>query len=353
MSCSSGLYLESGEFFEADFLGETEAVGEVVFNTSHSGYEQISSDPSYYSQILVLTAPQQGNYNLNKDFLQSKKFWIKAFVCLDLSVSPSFLVWKEALLKSKIPILNGLDTRSLTLHLRDKGTLVGVCLKKYDKKRAQNLISEFKKTQSEDWTLKVSVSKKSVFKGQNPKGPKFLLLDFGFKQAILDELLKRSSEVTVLPSSSSFDEIQALNPDAICLSNGPGDPEKVQAYDLVKKLVGFKPIFGICMGHQVLCRALGAQTFKMKFGHRGSNHPVKDHLLNKVYITAQNHGYAVCADTLPSFLKISHTHLNDKSVAGVFCKSKSLFSVQFHPESEPGPQDAKNLFDFFIKEFLC
>ena len=348
------LVLETGEIFKGFLIHGEAQSGEVVFNTSHSGYEEIATDPSYYNQILVMTAPLQGNYGVSSDCWQSDRFWIKGFVCVEIQNSMRDRQWLERLDSHKVPILSHIDTRSLVFRLREKGTVCGaiVPLSKESRKMANTLIQKLKQ-EAKDWTKKVCIKEPKEFKAHKVKGPKLALIDFGFKKNIFKELLKRSSKLCIFPSTSSIKEIKSWNPDGIVLSNGPGDPKEVlEGTKLVQKLLSWKPLFGICMGHQVLAQAIGAETYKLKFGHRGSNHPIRDYLLNKIYVSAQNHGYAVNKNSLPKEVKVSHVNLNDDTVAGIFSQKWNCLSVQFHPENHPGPKESSLLFDFFIKNFL-
>ena len=353
MSVSPGaLILETGEVFKGLLFGDLIQAGEVVFNTSHSGYEEIATDPSYYNQILVMTAPLQGNYGADLKFWQSDKIWIKAFICLEMQNSQRDRQWRETLIKHKVPILSGVDTRKLTLRLREKGVIWGLVSPLSQKLSLKEIIKK-ERDKPKDWTQFVSVSKPKEFKGKKRSGLKIALIDFGCKKNILDELLKRSSAVCLFPSNSSPKIIKDYKPSAVVLSNGPGDPKDViEGTQLVKKLLAYKPIFGICMGHQVLSQALGAETYKLKFGHRGSNHPIQDKLLNRVYISAQNHGYVVNPETLPKEVEVSHVNLNDRTVAGIYSKKYKCLSVQFHPENKPGPTEAVCLFDYFFKNLM-
>lgn len=346
--------LESGEVFSGLWQNDArlERAGEVVFNTSHSGYEEMATDPSYYGQILVLTAPQQGNYGEDDAWWESRRIWIEGFVCVEMQNSAREQTWKRKLDKYGVPILSDVDTRRLTLKLREHGTMWGamVVADSVDaaKVRARELIQK-KRQEDADWVWVTSRREVETIKGDNPQGPRIAALDLGCKENSLRELKKRCREIRVFPSRTPAAAIREYNPDGIFLSNGPGDPAAVaQAPETVRELVGWKPIFGICMGHQILGRALGGETYKLKFGHRGSNHPIKDSLLNKIYMTSQNHGYAVKLESLPETVRVTHVNLNDNTVAGIYDSSRKAMSVQFHPESHPGPHEASELFDFFI-----
>lgn len=351
------LVLETGEVYEGRWMGGAPRAGEVVFNTSHSGYEEMATDPSYFSQILVTSTPMQGNYGVQDQVWESSQIHIRGFICLEIQNSKKESSWLNRLTHKQIPVLTEIDTRKLIFRLRDGGTVWGALVQEESEelaiKEAKSLISQ-SKNKDKDWVNLVSVKEPTAFKGLNPKGPRIAMLDFGFKMNILRELQQRCSEVCVFPSRTSAQDIEAWSPQGILLSNGPGDPSDVQvAPETVKSFLGKYPVFGICMGHQILALALGYETYPLKFGHRGSNHPIKDTLLNKVYVTAQNHGYGVKSNSKgPSDLEITHVNLNDQSVAGIYSKKLNCLSVQFHPESHPGPHDATNLFDYFIKEMV-
>ena len=348
------LVLETGEIFKGFLLNGITQAGEVVFNTSHTGYEEIATDPSYYNQILIMTTPLQGNYGINSHYRQSDSFWIKGFVCLEIQNSSRDKEWLKKLNSHKIPVLSSVDTRQLVIRLRQKGVVWAaiVPFSKESFKQATALIKK-KKAESKDWTQAVCIKTAKEFTGQKKRGPKLALIDFGFKKNILQEMLKRASKVLVLPVSNSIHNIKTWDPDGIVLSNGPGDPKNVvEGTKLVQKLLNWKALFGICMGHQVLAQALGAKTYKLKFGHRGSNHPIKDKLLNRIYISAQNHGYAVSEGSLPKDIKVSHINLNDNTVAGIYSEIQNCVGVQFHPENHPGPREASTLFDFFINNLV-
>lgn len=353
------LVLETGEVFEGmwkDFAGNSNPVkpnaGELVFNTSHAGYQEIASDPSYFGQIMVMTAPMMGNYGKHAGDFESKKYWIEAFVCLEMETRDE--TWILELLNAGIPVLSEVDTRALTIRLREGGSVWGgVCAAEsaaQAKEILAKIIANKKRLNGEDWTALVCNREKRVVKGSASNNLKIAVLDFGCKENIIREMAKRVGEICLFPSHSSPAAIREYNPSGILLSNGPGDPAWVQrGTETVRDLIGWRPIFGICMGHQVLSQALGAKTFKMKFGHHGGNHPVRDLLLEKIYITSQNHGYAVDPETLPAGSRVTQTNLYDNSVEGFEYPQKKCFSVQYHPESAPGPNDARNLFDVFVE----
>ena len=346
------LILETGEIFKGEWIcGEPQA-GEVVFNTSHHGYEEIATDPSYFSQILVTTAPLQGNYGADDAVWESERIWIRGFVCLEMQSRYLKNSWSEKLEKHNTPLLTQVNTRELVVRLRNEGVVWGALLPFSDKafEQAKQLIEKAKQ-QPEDWTSLVSIKGFQDFKGENPGGPRVALIDFGYKKNILRELLKRCSEVRVFSSQSSATQVKDWNPDGLLLSNGPGDPACVKkGLELVQELLNWKFIFGICMGNQVLAQAVGAKNYKLKFGHRGSNHPIKDLNTSKIYMSAQNHGYAIDESTLPQDVQVTHRNLNDNTVAGIGSEKMKFLGVQFHPESHPGPQESSDLFDFFIEQ---
>lgn len=348
------LVLESGETYEGTWHGGEPRAGEVVFNTSHAGYEEIATDPSYYMQIMVMTAPMQGNYGISRGAWESRRMWIEGFVSLEVQESARDTSWKSQLLEAGIPILTELDTRQIVMRLRDLGTPWGALVAADDapsaRARAMSLI-EKRKRGDKDWVFQVTRKEAEFHKGAMAQGPRVAVLDFGCKENTVRELVARSREVAVFPSRTDAKVIRDWAPDGILLSNGPGDPADVQvATETVKSLLGWKPIFGICMGNQILALALGARTYKLKFGHRGGNHPVRDLLLNEIYMTSQNHGYAIDKNSLPEGVRVTHVNLNDDTVEGIECAAKKCFSVQYHPESRPGPHEASRLFDHFLKE---
>ncbi|MEK2687584.1 glutamine-hydrolyzing carbamoyl-phosphate synthase small subunit [Bdellovibrio sp. GT3] len=350
------LVLETGEVYQGAWHGGENRAGEVVFNTSHSGYEEIATDPSYFSQIVVMTAPMQGNYGIEDAAWESRQLWIEGFICLEVQDTERDQAWKKRLIGNKIPMLTELDTRHLVLRLRKGGTPWGALVQAADESQAkaiaQDLIGK-KKTLDKDWVYLASRPAPEVRRGDTMVGPRVAVLDFGSKENILRELQNRCSEIKIFNSRSTVQEIMEYNPDGIMLTNGPGDPADVKvAIGTVKELLGVKPIFGICMGHQILGLALGGKTYKLKFGHRGSNHPIQDQILNQIYMTSQNHGYAVDPATLPEDVKVTHTNLNDGTVAGFYSEKRKCLGIQYHPESCPGPHEASGLFSYFVERMI-
>ena len=352
-SKSAILLLSDGKKFEGNqlgYLGET--VGEVCFNTGMTGYQEILTDPSYCSQIVTMTSPHIGNYGINKEDVESNKIQVSGFVVKEESIVPSN--WRstssldEYLKKNKIVGIQDIDTRSLTRHIRDQGAMNGI-ISSVDNDLV-NLSNKLKKAPSMNGLdLAKTVSTKKLYKWSQTGQFKVAAIDYGIKHNILNILKDNNCEVTVFPAQTSAKEILDFNPDGIFLSNGPGDPSAVTyGIEMVKSLLGSKPIFGICLGHQILSLALGAKTFKLKFGHRGINHPVKNLETKVVEITSQNHGFAVDLNSLPENVVATHINLNDNTNEGIECKEFKAFSVQHHPESSPGPHDSRYLFDKFI-----
>lgn len=352
------LVLQDGDAFEGETLsGQNpfpEKAGEVVFNTSHSGYEEIATDPSYFSQIVVMTAPMMGNYGVDKKVWESNQLWIQGFVCVQMQNTKREGSWPARLIENKVPVLTDVDTRKLVVKLRSQGTPWGAIVQadtlEAAKTKAFALIEKQKNIEA-DWVHLCSRKSIEDRKGQVANGPRVAVLDFGAKENIIRELEARSSAVRIFPSRTPASVIQEWKPDSLMLTNGPGDPAEVKvAPATIQYFVGKLPIFGICMGHQVLALALGAKTYKLKFGHRGANHPIKDDLLKQIYMSSQNHGYAVEDKSLPQDVIVTHRNLNDGTVAGFYSKKLNVLGIQYHPESHPGPHEATQLFDFFIKE---
>ena len=349
------LALEDGTIFEGKSFGaEGEIAAEVVFNTSMSGYQEIITDPSYKGQFVCMTYPLIGNYGVNPEDVESKKPQVEGFIIKELaSLRSNWRASKDLglyLKENGVLAIEGIDTRSLTLHIREKGSLKAVLsTKDFNKKSLVKKANNFKGLIGQDLVKVVSITKK---KDYNKKGKyKVAVIDCGIKYNILRELAQRDCKLTLFPAKTKAAEIMKMKPDGIFLSNGPGDPEGAPyVAETVKQLLGKIPVFGICLGQQILGLALGGKTYKLKFGHHGANHPVKDLKTNKIAITVQNHNFCVDIDSLDkNDIEITHIKLNDNTLEGIKHKKFPAFSVQFHPEASPGPNDAKYIFDDFIK----
>ena len=383
---SALLALEDGRVFHGEAFGASGTVtGEVCFNTSLSGYQEVLTDPSYFGQIVAMTYPHIGNYGVNVLDEESARPQVRGFVIEELS--PVSSSWRseesldEYLRRHKIPGIQGVDTRALTKHLRLAGSMKS-CLttekmsseeavrraKEGDGVVGMDFVREVTTRTAFDWDpadaesrpWKLAQSAGGVGELRDPIGNVFGFLpparhrvvayDFGMKRNIMRGLRQRGLAVRVVPADTSAEDVLAMDPDGIFLSNGPGDPSALDyIHKNVRSLLGKKPIFGICLGHQILGYAMGGKTFKLKFGHRGGNQPVKDLLTGKVSITSQNHGFAVDAESLPTDVEVTHINLNDNTVEGLRSKSMPVFSVQYHPEAAPGPHDAEYFFDNFAK----
>lgn len=386
----SFLILEDGTVFEGTHIGaKKEIISEIVFNTSMAGYPEVLTDPSYAGQAVCMTYPLIGNYGVCRDDMESKKPWPDGFIVRELSrVSSNFrsdMTIQEFLEEYGVPGIAGIDTRALTKILREKGTMNGMittredydlneiiprlkeyttgkvvekvtCEHKYEVKGSVSLeengaVSGSARFDKESYEKGTHEKKPSMVKALNGAGKKVALLDFGAKDNIADALAKRGCAVTVYPALTKAEEIIADAPDGIMLSNGPGDPKEcISIIEEINKLYQTNiPIFAICLGHQLMALATGADTFKMKYGHRGGNHPVKDLQTGRVYISSQNHGYVVDMDKLDPGIAIpAFINVNDGTNEGLSYTGKNIFTVQFHPEACPGPQDSGYLFDRFI-----
>ncbi|CFX55782.1 Carbamoyl-phosphate synthase, small subunit [Syntrophomonas zehnderi OL-4] len=349
------LVLENEAVFGGILLDNTyQTRGEVVFNTSMVGYDQVISDPSYAGQIVVMTFPLIGNYGINANNLESDHPCLRALITREICPGADYghyqqeITLEEYLHYHHIPCLTGVDTRALTKMIRTRGTMGGILVDSLDNKE-ELLQAARLALQPPPQGYVMQVSRKAVTR-LGAGGKRLVLIDFGVKKSIVTALLKQGCEIFIVPASVSAREILAFNPDGVVLSNGPGDPlDCPYAIQTIAELIGRMPIFGICLGHQLLTLALGGKTYKMPFGHRGGNHPVKDMQTGRVFITSQNHGYAVDEKSLciPG-LKLSFINLNDRSVEGIIHKELALMSVQFHPEAAPGPEDTAYLFDDFM-----
>lgn len=384
------LVLEDGTAFQGDIFGAAgTTAGEVVFNTGMTGYQEVLTDPSYAGQIVTMTYPLIGNYGINPEDFESRRPFVRGFVVKELCQDPSH--WQatqsvsEYLAAQGITGLAGVDTRALTKHLRIRGTLRGVLatpeagdppvahtdlqapggvlaiagdLRLDLPRELLDWLAELQR-QAQAYVLEKTVAEVttrepyhlSAAPGTPGPHPRVVVVDYGVKQNILRNLTGLGCDVTVVPADTPARDILALQPSGVLLSNGPGDPKEITASiaaarELLETQV---PLFGICLGHQVLGLALGADTYKLKFGHRGSNHPVKDYLTGRVYITSQNHGYAVDEKTLPPDVVVTHRNLNDGTVEGIMHKERPVFSVQYHPEASPGPEESRYLFERFLQ----
>lgn len=360
------LVLEGGAFFIGQSIGfEGEGQGEIVFNTSMSGYQEILTDPSYKGQIVTMTYPLIGNYGCNSEDVESQHPWVEGFVIKELASLPSNWRKQESLSdylkRHKIVGIQGIDTRKLTKIIRTRGAQRALISTKSEDTKA--LIRRVKKIPSIvglDLVKEVTTSKPYRWREGTYKWSKgystkkrfkyfVVAYDFGIKRNILRNLVSNNVDVLVVPAQTSWKEIVKMKPDGVLLSNGPGDPAPVNyAINNIKNLIGKIPIFGICLGHQLLGLALGGKTYKLKFGHRGANHPVKNLETGSIEITCQNHGFAVDIDSLKGLAKLTHLNLNDMTSEGLSLSEKFLFSVQYHPESSPGPKDSRYLFQDFI-----
>lgn len=381
MSVSAILALEDGRVFRGvGFGARATATGEICFNTSMTGYQEILTDPSYRGQIVAMTAPQIGNYGVNSLDQENEAPQASAFVVEELSVIPSN--WRSDqsldswLASNGIPAIQGVDTRALTKHLRTGGALracvsteglsddEAVAQARAARYEGVDFVAEVSTRSAFDWDLDGVLSRQWVQQTAagthelDASGNAFLppttvkrrivAYDYGMKKNILRLLRNAGFAVHVVPAKTPAADVLALDPDGVFLSNGPGDPAALTyAHETARELLGKKPLFGICLGHQILGYALGGKTFKLKFGHRGANQPVKDLRTGKIAITSQNHGYAIDPDSLPSDVEVTHVNLNDGTVAGIAHREVPAFSVQYHPEASPGPRDAGYFFDQF------
>ena len=346
------LILEDGTVFAGQSIGSTrEVISEIVFNTSMTGYLEVLTDPSYAGQAVVMTYPLIGNYGITPD-MESARPWTDGYIVRELSRNHSNFrsegSIQDFLLQHDIPGISGIDTRALTKILREKGTMNGM-ITTNENYCLEEILPRLKAYVTGNVVDRVTCHEKTVCKG---KGKKVALLDFGAKRNIAKSLVNRGCEVTIYPAHTTAEEILSANPDGIMLSNGPGDPKECkEIIEEIKKLYKSDvPIFAICLGHQLMALANGLDTHKMKYGHRGGNHPVKDLSTGRVYISSQNHGYVVDTATLDEKVAVpAFVNVNDGTNEGLSYVGKKIFTVQFHPEACPGPEDSAYLFDRFIE----
>ena len=363
------LALADGTYFEGESFGAPgEAMGEVVFNTSMMGYQEILTDPSYKGQIVTMTYPLIGNYGVNDEDFESHMPWVEGFIVKECS--PVVSNWRarrslpDFLRDYGIVGIEGVDTRTLTRHLRDHGAQEGIIssteldpevlvarARAVPQLSGRDLVRDVTCAASYVWTGGLS----TLVEAQPPLGitPRVVAYDYGIKRNILRRLSDWGCQVTVVPATTAAEAVLEMQPDGIFLSNGPGDPAALPyIIQQVQKCLGVKPIMGICLGHQILALACGAQTVKLKFGHHGGNQPIRDLRTERVLITAENHGFAVDPQTLPEALEATHVNLNDGTIEGMRHRELPVFSVQFHPEASPGPHDARQLFAPFLASMV-
>lgn len=343
------LILADGSVFEGEAFGaQRDCMCEVVFNTSMTGYTEVLTDPSYYGQGVIMTYPIEGNYGVNLADMESRKIWVSCFIVREkTALASNFrneLSLNDFLLQYGVPAICGIDTRALTKKIREEGTMPGYLTTNLALK--DQVLDKLRSYVIEGAVASVTCAASTHLEGT---GKRVALIDVGAKDNIARSLNKRGLDVTVVPASTSADEILAMKPDGIMISNGPGDPtECAGVIETLKTLYQSDiPIFGICLGHQLMALATGAKTEKLKYGHRGANHPVKDLARGRVYITSQNHGYVV-SEVDDAVAEVSHINVNDRTIEGLRYRGKNIFTVQFHPEACPGPQDTDYLFDDFI-----
>ncbi len=352
------LVLADGSVHEGvGFGAKAEGLGEVVFNTSMTGYQEVLTDPSYAGQLVTLTYPMVGNYGINPQDSESSRIQVGGLIVRENCDQPSHgrsdQTLHEFLASQGIPGIAEVDTRAITRRLRSQGVMLGV-ITNGDPDAALRRLQDSPAYGDKDYVATVTAPEEYEWDGEGEElieaKHRILVTDCGLKYNILRQLRRRGCRVTVVPAATPAEELLAMKPSGILYSPGPGDPKLLDyVVDNTRQVLGRVPVMGICLGHQVIARALGADTFKLKFGHRGGNHPVKDLADGRVYITSQNHGYAVSPDKLPSGLEVSHINLNDQTVEGFRHKDLPLFTIQYHSEASPGPRDNEYIFDQFIE----
>ena len=347
------LTLEDGSIYTGHAFGSKEYIeGEVVFNTGMTGYQEVLTDPSYAGQIVVMTYPQIGNYGIIREDAESTKIQVRGFVVRENCDFPNNYRSKgtvsDYLAENNISGIEGIDTRALTRKLRSYGTMKGfISTTRLPDNKMIDLAKNAEDISKTDLVMQVTAGDTYVFQGN---GLHIGIMDYGMKLNMARIFNSKGHKVSVIPAGKTFDDIKSMKLDLLFLSNGPGDPKMATyAINLTKDFVGKIPIAGICLGHQIIGLAIGADTYKLKFGHRGSNHPVMNLITNKVMITTQNHGYAVDKNTLPSGAEITHMNLNDNTVEGFRDMKNKIYCVQFHPEAAPGPYDCHGIFDEFLE----
>ncbi len=351
------LILEDGRTFRGESFGaEGETFGEMVFNTSMSGYQEILTDPSYAGQIVCMTYPLIGNYGVNEEDSESRRPWVEGFVVREASRVASN--WRSTetldsyLKRHKIVGIEHIDTRALVRHIRNKGAMrVVISSVDADEKSLLEKVKNSPEMKNRELASQVTIEENFEYQADGAEKLHVVAYDFGVKTNSLREFAKFGCRLTIVPAETSAEKILALKPDGIFLSNGPGDPSAMKkVVEEIKKLTEKNvPIFGICLGHQILGQVFGGETYKLKFGHRGGNQPIKDLTTGKIEIAAHNHGFALARETLPETVEITHVNLNDDTIAGIKHKTLPIFSVQYHPESAPGPHDSEYLFQHFIE----